>query len=80
MDITFSVFNGHVNKAHKRAMKLLRKHYPDWATEIETITKKRGGIMGIFDSEPTPATASYSMLVTAFANEKKRKKKKAGAK
>ena len=80
MDITFSVFNNHVNKADKRARKLMRKHYPDWADEIDKATDK--GIMSIFDKAPTPATAAYSMLVTAFVNEnkKKKKKKKAGAK
>ncbi len=73
MDITFSVFNGHCNNAEKRAIKLLRKHYPDWADEIEAAKKK--GIMSVFDQAPTPATAAFTMLVTAFVNEKKRKGK-----
>lgn len=64
----FSVFNSHVNDAHKRAMKMLRLHFSEFYNEIKKQEKK--GIMGIFDKHPTPSTAAYVALVTAFVNER----------
>ena len=67
MGPNFAVFNGHCNEASDRAIALLKEFYPSWAKEIKKAKKK--GIMVIFDKAPTPATAAYSMLVTAFVNE-----------
>lgn len=62
-----SVFNGHTNNAENRAIKLLRKHAPEYAKEVEE--SKNIGIMSIFDEEPTVASMSFALLVTAFVNE-----------
>lgn len=62
-----AVFNGHKNEAENRAIKLLRQHSPEYAKEVEEA--KKHGIMSIFDEEPTPATAAFAFLVTAFVNE-----------
>jgi len=69
MGPTWAVFNGHCNDASDRAIALLKEFYPSWAKEIKKAEKK--GIMVIFDKAPTPATAAFSMLVTAFVNEEK---------
>lgn len=62
-----AVFNGHCNQAENRAIKLLREFSPEYAKEVETV--KKTGIMAIFEDEPTPATAAFAFLVTAFVNE-----------
>ncbi len=67
----FAVFNQHCNKAGDRAMALLKEFTPEWAKEVEMADVKGNGIMAIFDTSPTPATAAYTMLVTAFVNEKR---------
>ena len=69
MGPTWAVFNGHSNDASDRAVAILEEFYPSWAEEIKKAQEK--GIMVIFDKEPTPATAAFSMLVTAFVNEDK---------
>lgn len=71
----WAVFNQHSNKAGDRAMALLKEFTPDWAEEVETAEAEGNGIMAIFNEPPTPATAAYSMLVTAFVNEKRSKGK-----
>lgn len=67
MGPTWAVFNGHSNDASDRAVAILEEFYPSWAEEIAKAQEE--GIMVIFDKEPTPATAAFSMLVTAFVNE-----------
>lgn len=62
-----AVFNGHINHAENRAIKILREFSPEYAKEVEEI--KKTGIMAIFDDEPTPATSAFAFLVTAFVNE-----------
>lgn len=67
MDFQFSVFNGHINDAHKRAMESLQGENPVWADEIRAA--EAVGIMGIFDKPPTDATKRYVDLVTEYVNE-----------
>ena len=66
MDIYFSVFNSHVNDAHKKAMKVLKKNTPEHFDALSKAHAK--GIMSIFDKKPTPATMAYCVLVAAIAN------------
>lgn len=67
LDYYFSVFNGHINNAHDRAVEALQGENPAWADEIRAA--KTAGIMGIFDSPPTDATHRYVELVMQFVNE-----------
>lgn len=67
----WAVFNQHCNDAGDRAMAILDEFYPSWGKEVRDIEKKGNGIMAIFDEKPIPATAAYTMLVTAFVNEDK---------
>lgn len=66
MDVQCSVFNQHINKAAKRALKVMRDNYPTMHKEILRATKK--GIMSIFINKPTNASLMYTALVTAFVN------------
>jgi hypothetical protein len=71
----FAVFNGHINDADARARRVLREQgMGQWLSEVETIEHTNGGIMAIFNREPTAATAAYVALVTAFVNETPTKK------
>lgn len=67
LDYYFSVFNGHINNAHDRAVEALKGENPDWAEEV--LKAHTEGIMGIFERDPTPATKRYVELVTQFVNE-----------
>lgn len=72
LDPQYSVFNGHVNDADRRARQVLRACGMNaWLLEVEAIEAEEGGIMAIFHCEVTPATAAYAALVTAFVNEGK---------
>lgn len=64
-----AVFNGHVNKADARARLFMKVVCPPFLEEVEKIEKEEGGIMGLFNCDPTPATATYIMLVNAFVLE-----------
>ena len=70
MDMYFSVFNNHVNDAHKKAMVEL-KHQGNKESYKEIEKMVEDGIMGIFDSKPTNATIAYATLVTYFVNQDK---------
>jgi len=65
----FSVFNGHINDAHKRAMEEMDIAVPAYAEEVREISREGNGIMAIFNQPPTTATAWYVALVTHFVNE-----------
>ena len=67
MNVQFSVFNQHVNKAELRAKKVMRDNFPMMYREIRKVEKE--GIMSIFNQDPTNATLVYSALVTAFVNK-----------
>ena len=64
----WAVFNGHVNDASKRALESMDKWAPTLAEEIRKIEAEEG-IMAIFNTEPTQASASYAALVSHFVNE-----------
>lgn len=66
MDGFFSVFNGHINDADKRARAALS---PQQRAFVERVERDGGGIMEIFDRKPSPALQRYVELVTAFVNE-----------
>ena len=65
----FALFNQHVNKAGERAFALLDRHFPKWANEVRAAEQEGGGIMALLQTGPTPASAAYIALVTAFVNE-----------
>jgi hypothetical protein len=69
MGAYFSVFNGHVNNAHVRALQEMDRSMPEWAEEVRTIDNEENGIMAIFNHEPKPSTAAYVALVTYLVNE-----------
>ena len=69
LDPFFSVFNGHVNDADKKARACLSEYFTGSLEEVERIEKKHNGIMGIFDEEPTIHTNAYVALVTYIVNE-----------
>lgn len=67
MDTHTAVFNGHVNNAIDRAKAVMQRDLsPAWVEEIEELDKQ--GLMSIFLSDPTPATAAFVALVTLFVN------------
>ncbi|KKK74264.1 hypothetical protein LCGC14_2885530, partial [marine sediment metagenome] len=45
------------------------EYFPKFADEIRTADEE--GLMSIIGTEPTPATASFVVLVTMFVNESK---------
>lgn len=63
------VFNGHVNDADKRARRLMEVISPEWLAEVKKKEKAGGGIMAIFQADPTLATMAYAVLVNAFVLE-----------
>lgn len=66
----FAVFNCHCNNADQRARAALRANgMQTWLDEVEAIESAEGGIMAIFQHDPTAATGAYVALVTVFANE-----------
>ncbi len=65
----FALFNCHVNDAKDRALAVLDEYFPKFADEIRTADEE--GLMSIIGTEPTPATASFVVLVTMFVNESK---------
>jgi hypothetical protein len=67
MDVNFSVFNQHINKADKRALRVMKDNFPILFKEIKEIEEV--GIMSIFQKDPTNATLMYTALVTAFVNK-----------
>ena len=69
LDPFFSVFNGHVNDADKKARACLSEYFTGSLEEVERIEKKHNGIMGIFDEEPNIHTNAYVALVTYIVNE-----------
>jgi hypothetical protein len=69
LDLQFSVFNGHVNDADKRARELMKWIAADWLDDVEKIEKDGDGIMAIFNQDATLATICYSSIVAAYVNE-----------
>ncbi len=71
MDIKFSVFNGHINNANKRTKKIMKEIAPDMLKRINQIERKGGGIMAIFDYNPSdePAIMMFASMVAAFVND-----------
>lgn len=69
MHPNFALFNLHVNDAGVRAFALMDAYFPKLAASVRRAEKKGGGIMAILDRAPTPATAMFLGLVTAFVNE-----------
>lgn len=65
----FALFNLHCNKAGERAFALLDRHFTKWANEVREAEKAGGGIMVLLQNDPTPASAAFIALVTAFVNE-----------
>jgi hypothetical protein len=70
MDLQFSVFNGHVNDADKRARELMKTIASDWLEEVEKIEKEGDGIMAIFNTQATLASICYASIVAAYVNER----------
>ena len=71
LDAGFSVFNGHINGADRRAREVMRLTFPNHLAKLEEMEEAEGGIMCIFDHPPNPATSTYVALVTYFVNEDK---------
>lgn len=69
MDGYFSVFNCHLNNAQKRARKVMRSEDPKSLTRLDGIIRRGGGVMAIFQRDPTPETKRFVELVTQFVNE-----------
>lgn len=65
----FALFNQHVNNAATRARAIMEENFPKWLAEVDEMEKEGNGIMYILQRGPTPATAAYIALVTAFVNE-----------
>lgn len=63
-----ALFNGHINDAANRAAAVLREFFPDFLNEVRALEEKGNGIMYLTQIDPTPATAAYLALVTAFVN------------
>jgi hypothetical protein len=63
------VFNQHVNDAEKRTRLLMSVVFPTYLALVDAMAEKHNGIMGIFNEEPTIATAVYVALVNAFVLE-----------
>lgn len=70
MDRHFSVFNGHVNDADKKARRMMEQLNPDYLKRVEELDEQGDGIMNIFNHPPEPATEMYTLLVTAYVNER----------
>jgi len=68
MDIGFSVFNGHCNNAFDRVRVALDEFAPSYMERVDEVSKKGGGIMAIFDEEPSPETAAYAALIAFVVN------------
>jgi hypothetical protein len=69
MTIEFALFNEHANDANVRARKLMTFVCPKWLEEVDKMSDEGGGIMALLNDEPTPATAFYIALITAYVNE-----------
>jgi hypothetical protein len=69
MDSYFSVFNGHVNNADKRANAEFIAQFGQEAYDNEIKPLREKGIMLIFETDPTRLTMAWVALVTAFVNE-----------
>lgn len=69
MDGYFAVFNCHLNNARKRARKVMRGEDPKGLSRFDGIVKRGGGVMAIFERDPTPDTKRFVELVTQFVNE-----------
>ena len=63
----FALFNYHINDAKDRALAVLDEYFSPYADEIRKADEE--GIMSIMQTQPTPATASFVVLVTMFVNE-----------
>lgn len=70
MDGYFSVFNSHVNNAHKRAKVAFQKKFGPSAWKSSGMASaERDGIMVIFREKPTKFTKFYVDKVEEFVNE-----------
>lgn len=69
MDPGFAVFNLHVNDAGARADAEFVAQFGQDAFDTEIAPLHEAGIMSIFSLRPTPRTAAWVALVTAFVNE-----------
>lgn len=69
MDITFSVFNCHVNNAKERATAEFVAQYGQENYDKHIAPIDEAGIMTIFHRKPTQYTAAWVTLVTAYVNE-----------
>jgi ribosomal protein S4 len=69
LDQGFSVFNCHINNAKERADAEYKSQLGEksWLKHIAPLHTK--GIMSIFDDAPTPETAAWVVLCTAYVNE-----------
>lgn len=69
MDAGFSVFNCHLNNAKERANREFVAQFGQDAYNSSIVPYDEDGIMSIFNSAPTPHTAAWVALVTAYVNE-----------
>lgn len=69
MDAGFSVFNCHLNNAKERADKEFIAQFGQEAYDSSIAPLDEAGIMSIFNDVPTPHTAVWVALVTAYVNE-----------
>lgn len=69
MDVFFSVFNLHINKAGERAKAAFIGHFGEalWKEHLEG--PDRDGIMVIFEGKPTEYTRWYAEKVQEFVND-----------
>jgi hypothetical protein len=69
MDISFAVFNRHINNAGDRAKMAFIKRFGQevWDKEIEPFEKQ--GIMTLFHTEPNTYTEWYTEVVGVLVNE-----------
>lgn len=68
MGAQFAVFNGHVNDATKKAKLIMAETMPTALEELEKVEEEGGGIMAIFDNDPSQSTLMFVGMVTALVN------------
>jgi hypothetical protein len=73
-DISFAVFNQHINNAGERAHAVINKMYSNEDADVIKFNKDyKEGIMNIFNREPDYVTNAYVALVFYFVNYGKNK-------
>jgi hypothetical protein len=69
MDLSFSMFNGHVNDAFEKAKVAYLKRWGKKSWDEKIAPLHEAGIMTIFHSAPTEETRWYAEVVAVYVNE-----------